>query len=318
MMNTTPGDTPPSSDDERFELAAMSARSIIRRSGAHVRLATRQLEHLTDVAAPSTPFGKDIAAAKDGAHTIAFNQSVRYVEALSNAMVSHLGGLNVLTQHDTFHALPTTVIARSIAEAAVATAWMVDPTATPDLRAARGYAMLFRVIEDGIKQSLPADASANTKMREDLVEQLRGSNVVVKRRERDGRVHDEIGQVSIGDAHVKTSFNITQRMGAVSPTLGKLYPGMSSTAHSEPLHLSNAWEQADGYARRLGIVVHESVAVWSAAIHGWVGAEPGHVKNEDDITRIMQSIHPEALAAIRERRAGTTSADATAGLGGSA
>ena len=289
-------------DDARFQLAAQAAGRIVRRSRAHVRLTTKTLSRYTDIAPSSSLYATDRASAAAGNHRIAFNQTVKQVETLSNALVSHLDGLNVLMKHDTFHGLPATVIARSIAEVAASCSWILRPEVSADERAARAYAVLFHSLENSTPQLIPEDADRAVEMREKLIDLLSASGITVKRREKEGNKSEHVAQVSVGSAHVKTGYRISDRVRAEIPAVGRMYAGLSSAAHGESLHVANAWEIPDSFARRIGIVVDESVMVWSKAVHRWFGVEPGLVGNEGDVKTIKQSIHPDVIAGIMARR----------------
>lgn len=288
-------------DDARFQLAGEAARRIVRRCSAHARITNKALPRYTGEPAASSPFAIDRASALAGKHPAAFAQTAKQVEVLSNAMTSHLSGLHVLIQHETFHGLPAVVIARSIAEAAASCAWILHPGVSSDQRAARAYAVMFHSLKNSASQVLPEDAEYAIKMREALVDELAGSGVTVTRREKRGKRTDDIAQVTVGDAHVKTEYVISQRIANEIPKLRGTYGGMSSVAHGEALNVSNVWTRPDLYARIIGRVAHESVTAWSQALHGWLALEPSPIGNEDDLQRLRQSMHPDTIAAIKAR-----------------
>lgn len=291
-------------DDDRFQLAAQAARRVVKRCRAHASMTTKSLQGYTDKAAPSTLYAKDIANAVAHNHRIAFEQTVNQVEVLSNAIVSHLEGLNLLMRDDTFHALPATVIVRSIVEAAASCSWILEPEVSADERVARAYAVVFHSVEDSIAQLTPKTDLDPAKMREKLVESLSASGVSVQRRTRGDRTFDEVAQVVVGKVRVRTRYNISQRIAEQIPSIGTMYGGLSAVAHGEQFHVLNAWERPDAFARRIGFVVHEAVAAWSRAVHDWVGAEPGLVDNAEDLERIKQSIAPDVVADIKGRGRG--------------
>ncbi len=293
-------------DDARFQLAAESARRIVRRCRAHARITNKSLERYTSSAAASSPFAIDRDSAIAGKHRIAFDQTTRQVETLSNALVSHLSGLHILMQHDTFHGLPAAVIARSIAEVAASCAWILRPEVSADARAARAYAVIFHSLKNSASQLLPEDAEQVTKARELLVRQLGDSGITVTRREKRGTKTDDVAQVSVGSARARTSYNISQRIAEEIPAIGSMYAGLSSSAHGESMNVANVWEVPDVYARLIGHVVHESVAAWSKAVHDWLDLEPGPIGNEADLQNLKQSIHPDTMALIVARSQQTT------------
>lgn len=293
-------------NDARFQLAGEAARSIVRRCRAHARITNRSLERYTSNASATSPFAIDRDSAIMGRHRIAFDQTARQVETLSNALVSHLSGLHVLMQHDTFHGLPAAVIVRSIAEVAASCAWILRPEVSADERAARAYAVIFHSLENSAPQVFPEDAERVAKVREILVQQLSGAGITVTRREKRSRMTDDVAQVSVGSAHVKTSYQISQRIADEIPGIGSMYSGLSSIAHGESINVSNVWETPDLYARVVGHVVHESVAVWSKALHTWLDLEPSPIGNDADLQNLKQSIHPDTVAAIVARRQQTT------------
>lgn len=78
-----------------------------------------------------------------GPSLIAFQQRINHVESMSNGLLSHLEGRNVLLRHDTFYPLPAIPIVRSIAEIAASCSWMLNTDIDSDARDARAYASLF-------------------------------------------------------------------------------------------------------------------------------------------------------------------------------
>lgn len=285
-------------DEECFQVAVNSAGRIVKRCRAHVNSTVRSLQHYTDVAAPSTLYATDRAAAAEGHHRIAFDQTVTQVEALSNALVGYLAGLDLLMRNDTFLSLPATLMTRAIVEVCAACAWALDADSTAGQRAARGYATLFRALENGRSHAMPDDATNFDARRDDLIRLLEGAGIRVTRRVKNGRQLLDVAQVSVGSTQVKTNFNISQRINQAIPSISGAYSGLSSAAHGEWAHVTTAWGSPDSYARRIGWVVHESVAAWSSAMHTWVGVEPALVRNERDLRNLKESIHPDTVASF--------------------
>jgi hypothetical protein len=283
-------------DDARFTLAGRSASRIVRLWRAHTRITVKSLAHYTSVAPPSSLYATDRANAIAGNHSIAFGQTVKQVETLSNVLMAHLDGLDVLMQHEKFHGLPATVIARSIAEVSASCSWILRPDATADMRAARAYASLFHSLQNSTPQLIPEDAARAVELREQLVDLLSASGITVKRREKDGSKSEDVAQVFVGSARATTSYTIAQRIAGEMPAIGWTYAGLSSVTHGESLNVANAWAQPDSYARRIGFVVNDSLEVWSKAIHGWVAVEPGPVDVAEYLANLTRSIHPDVIA----------------------
>ena len=81
-------------------------------------------------APPSSPVRQDYASAEAGGHGLAFKQTFTHLEALNFGVYSNLRGLESLMKHDTFYAVPATLVARAICEGAATCAWLLDPKAT--------------------------------------------------------------------------------------------------------------------------------------------------------------------------------------------
>lgn len=285
-------------DDARFQLAADAARRIVRQCRTHVDTSTLKYAARLATAPASTPYGIEAAAAAQGQHKLALQWKVAHAEATSNAMLSHLRGLDILLQQGTFYPLPAMPIARSIAEIAASTSWALAANVEPDERAARGYAGLFRSLEKSISGSLSSDAERHRVLREGIVQDLAKSGVRVVRHTKKGISTDEASQVIVGRAHAKTRFQYSQRVAEEIPTIGETYSGMSGVVHGEQIHLSTSWLVPDTYARLIGLVVQESVEAWSRAMHTWVGVQPGLFINPNERFKLIHSVPEQYRAAF--------------------
>jgi hypothetical protein len=157
------------------------------------------------------------------------------------------------------------------------------------------------MLENSTPQLIPEDADYAVQMREKLVRQLSASGITVTRRVRRGKETDNVDQVLVGSARARTSYKISQRIAAEIPEIGDMYAGLSLAAHGESLHVANAWELPDAFARRIGFVVHWSAMAWSKAIHRWVDVVPGPVETDEYLKDLRRSIHPDIVAAIVAR-----------------
>lgn len=281
-------------DDARFQLAAEATRRLVGQCRAHVAGATTKLSFRLENAPASTPFATDYASAAQGDHLIAFEQRIKHVEAMCNALLAHLRGLEVLLNHDTFYPLPAVSIARAAAEVSASCAWILDSTIGSDERAARAYAALFRSIEKNISETLTSDSEATERLRERLVKELSGRGIRVVRRVKDKKITAEVAQVLVGRAHAKTNFQYSQRIAEEIPSIGGMYSGMSGAAHGEHVYISTSWDSPDMFARMIGVVVHRSVEAWSRAIHSWIGVQPGPFINQNDVKNLIRSMPRES------------------------
>lgn len=285
-------------EDARFQLAADAARRIVRQCRTHVDASTLRYAGRLAAASASTPYGIEAAAASQGQHKLALQWKVAHAEATSNAMLSHLLGLDILLQQGTFYPLPAMPIARSIAEVAASTSWALAANVEPDERAARGYAGLFRSLEKSISGSLTSDAERHRVLREGIVQDLAKSGVRVVRHAKKGISTDEVSQVIVGRAHAKTRFQYSQRVAEEIPTIGETYSGMSGVVHGEQIHLSTSWLIPDTYARLIGLVVQESVEAWSRAMHTWVGVQAGVFINPNERLKLIHSVPKQYRASF--------------------
>lgn len=288
MINTMSNED----EDDRFQSAAFAARRIVTQCRAHVEKSTAKLSARTDRASPKSPYGIDAIATAAGTHLIAFEQRIEHVESMCNALVSHLRGLEVLLQQDTLHPLPAIPITRSIAEVSASCSWMLNPKLDFDQRAARSYAALFRAIDASITASRGGDSSRTTEFRQRLVDEVTAHGVRVVRRVKDGKVLEEVAQVTVGRAHAKTGFQYSRRVADEIPRVAGLYSGMSGVAHGEHIPIATSWDAPDAYARMIGAVARWSVGSWSQAVHSWVGVEPGEFVNHVDYDRLVRSMPP--------------------------
>ena len=297
-------------EDELFQLAGHAARRIVTQCRAHVLRVNAKMADYTENAADYTPYAQDAAAAQARRHVPAHAQRVHYAEACANAMASHLQALEVLMKHDTFHALSATVIVRAIAEVSATTAWMLDPKLTPDERAARGYASLFRSIENAIKHAPDDDVTTHTELRERLVHFLNSRGVTVERKRRGDVVFDEVAQITVGAARARPNFQYSRRIEEEIPSIGGFYSALSGIAHGEQSHVVSAWASPATRLRVIGLVVDESVKAWSHAFLGWIGVDVPVFVNPRDIDALRLSLGPERIARFEERKGRATSGSA--------
>lgn len=294
-----------SDQDERFQLAAHATQRIVHQCRVHVERTVARLPTWLAAASASSAYGADRSAANEGRHRLALEWRVNHAETASNAILSHLRGLDVLLQQDMFLALPAMTIVRSITEVAASTSWTLSSEVDADERAARGYAGLFRTLEKSITGSLEVDAERQRELRETIIRKLEDDSVRIVRRISKNGPTDEVAQVVVGRRHAKPGFQYTRRVMEEIPSVGETYSGMSGVAHGEQMHLSTSWLIPDTYARLIGIVVQESVQAWSAAVHTWVGAEASPFVNPVERQRLLRSI-PAKYRARFEQDAGNT------------
>jgi hypothetical protein len=243
-------------------------------------------------AVPSSPYGVDEARALSREHLLAFKQTIEHVEATSNALVSHLAGLKRLMDDDTFHPLPSMVVARSIAEVAGSCVWMLRPGLSSDERVARGYAAIFFAIQSSISSSRPEESSRTAELRDELVAELTqsGPSVKIERRVKAGIPQEDVAQVTVGRARARVRFSYAQRLKEEIPYVGGLYSGLSGVAHGEHASITTSWSTPDAYARVVGHVAVASTEAWSRAVHHWVGVTAGSFLNEQDRQDILRSM----------------------------
>lgn len=282
-------------DEERFQLAAQTARRIVRQCRAHVRTSTSKLSDRVNTAASSTPAAIDIGAAAQGRHPLALKQRIQHVESTSNSLLSHLSGLSVLLESDTFLALPAISIARSIAEVAASCAWMLDARIDADERAARGYASLFRSLDSTEHLTDPTQERFGER-RDKLIAELQKTGVRVDRRkDRHGVEQNQVAAITVGRAHAKPGFRYSQRVAEEIPMIANTYAGMSALVHGEQSAVAMSWDSPDTVARLVGTVVLRSVEAWSRAVHIWVGVSQGPFVNALDVRNIIRSMPPSLL-----------------------
>lgn len=289
--------------DERFQLAANTARRLVSQCLAHAEKVSRKMSDRIAAATPTSAYRIDETRALAGQQLLAYKQILEHVEATTNALVTHLAGLKRLLDDDTFLPLPAMVLARAIAEVAASGAWIVHPGLSTEERAARGYAAMFAAVEKGIAASGPEDAAAMRKLRDKLIAQLQrpGTNVEIEyRRDEHGVVQDDVAQVFVRNgrsrARAKVRFKYSQRVRDEIPRASQLYSALSGVAHGEHASITTSWSTPDAYARVIAHVVVESTEAWSRAVHDWVGVTPGPFLNESDRGNILRSM-PEATRA---------------------
>lgn len=217
---------------------------------------------------------------------------------MSNALISHLRGLELLLKNEVFYALPTVPIARALAEVASTCSWMLEPGLTTDDRAARGYASLFRTIEQN--QALMPDAKAT---RERLVKIVTESGARIQRRVVQEKATADISTVHVGRAHAKTAFKYQHRLDQQIPSISDMYSGMSAMAHGETSAMGLAWDSTDVLLRMVAKVSLGSTRAWSTAVHAWTGSELlADFVNPTDEANIIKSMPPELVAEFEGRR----------------
>lgn len=277
-------------DDERFQLAAHSARRLVAQCRAHVVKTNSTLGSRLEHAPAHTPFAIDASASKAGTHPLSFQARVDQLVVASNALMSHLEGLEVLLRHETFHPIPALPIARAIAEVCATSAWLVGPANNPDERAARGYASMFHTTH--VQRSTRPDLART--QRDHLIGFVRqAGGAIVYRKDDKGRVTEDVAQVGVGRAMVKTAFQYTRRVAQEIPAIDGQYATLSGVAHGDLVHVWSTWDAPEAYARLIGSVVHCSVEAWSRTIHTWVGVSPAPFLNQDDVRNMVLSLSPE-------------------------
>ena len=286
-------------ESERLQQAARAAQRLVSQCRAHVTRVTSRLSDWTKGAPSTSPLGIDVAAVKAGNHYVAFQQRIRQVESDSNAIASHLHGLEILMKSETFHPLPAVAITRSISELCANLAWILDQRVGMEERAARGYASLFRAIES-TSAAAPTHAE---EARDKLIAILDATKVRINRAvdKSTGSERPEVAQVIVGKAQAKTRFQYSQRIRDQIPSLGHMYSLMSGIAHGESAHVSTSWDTPDALARLVGTVTHRAVNAWSLAVHHWVGIAPAPFLNQTDIDNLIDSMPPDLLAEFKAR-----------------
>lgn len=284
-------------EDERFQLAARSARRLIAQCVAHVERVTPKLGDRAAAAAASTPHGIDTERVLRGEHRVAFKALIELVEAKTNALVTLLAGLKLLLGNDTFLPLPAFAVTRSVAEVAANCAWLIHPGLTSDQRAARSYAATIYAAQRNLAAALPQDVLAMRSHLDDLIHTLGrpGSGVRLENRMKDGVRLDDIAQVIVVGptrerARAKVEFNYSQRVRDEIPRAAGLYSTLSAAVHGEHVSVAASWNVPDAFARTIAHVAAESTVSWSRAVHDWVGAQVGPFLNEFDRRNVILSM----------------------------
>lgn len=292
VRESAPSVAAPDEELRELQLAAGAARRLVSQCRAHVEQSSRKLGDRVNNSAPDTPCRTDFQRAVNGEHLHAFEHSIKRLEAMTNALVSHLNGLQVLLSGDTFYALPAMAIARSIAEVSSSTAWTLRQGLSPDERAARNYAALFAMLEKGIESAGAEEAIRTRAIREELVRRLEGSRPKVRiiRRVTNGETLEEVAQVRVGKAGAKTQFQYSQRLRDEIPVIGGLYDQMSAATHGAHAAVSASFDTPATYARGIGHIALESTKTWSLAVHTWLGVTPAQFWNETDRQNLIDSI----------------------------
>lgn len=286
---------PDAADDEsvhEMQVASEAARRLVSQCRAHVEKSNRKIGDRVRSAPADTPCATDFRRAAAGEHLYAFENSVKRLEALTNALVMHLRGLQVLLSDDTFYPLPAMAIARSIAEVSSSTVWTLRQGLSPDERAARSYAALFAMLEKGIESGSAEDAPRTRALREELATRLANGRPKVRviRRVKDGVTLDEVAQVRVGEAGAKTQFRYSQRLKDEIPIIGGLYDQMSAATHGGHAAVSASFDTPASYARGIGHIALESTKAWSLNVHTWLGVTPTTFWNETDLQKLRNSI----------------------------
>lgn len=279
-------------DDDKSLAAAAIAQHLVINSRAHVFTVLRELNGPLKNAAGSTPHGMDRAAAQAETHLQAYSSRVSHVESASNALLTHLRGLEAILADDTFYPLPAIAVCRAIAETAASCAWLVSGASVEE-RAARAYATIFRDIDKGI-QTVPTRAQNLTELREKFITQLASERVRVQRVVRDEVTTDQVDVVLVGRARAKVGFKHSHRVAAEIPAIAGLYSGMSGVVHGESLPVMSALETPAPSARMIAVVTIRSVEAWSNAIHRWVGIPPARFYTDADYGMLVSTI-PQRL-----------------------
>ncbi|PJI54895.1 hypothetical protein CTI14_10220 [Methylobacterium radiotolerans] len=233
-------------DRRRFELAGLSARRIVQQSRAHVTRVTGKMRSWVLNAPVTTVIGSDRAAIQRESQRLAFDYRLEHAQSMANALLSHLEGLHLLMQHETFYPVPATPIARAIAEVSASASWVLASRQDSDARVARAYASLFH----SIHTSAPADPEKAAELRDRVIETLVQDGVKITRRmDKRGKETDDVALVSVGKGRAKTAFNYSQRLTDEIPSIASAYSGMSAIAHGEMNYLASTWAGPDTYAR---------------------------------------------------------------------
>lgn len=296
-------------DDEEFYLATGAARRLVSQCRAHAEQTSKKLSDRISKAGQKTPCGIDQARAEAWVYAVSLNHAVKSIETLSNALISHLRGLYVLANHDTFYPLPAMTVTRSIAEVASSLSWMLHPGLVPDARTARSYASLFAMLDKGIASGRPTEAERTRQVKDTLIQKLESTRpkIHVRRRVKDGVAQDGVAQVRVNREHAQTSVQYSQRMREEIPLVGGLYAHMSAATHGGHAAVSASFDTPASYARGIGYVALESTKAWSRAVHTWIGATPAPFWNDLDEQNLVDSIpatqQAELLAAFEKRTA---------------
>ncbi|MGY6497886.1 MAG: hypothetical protein ACXIUP_06625 [Microcella sp.] len=289
-------------DDEQLQMAADAARRLVSQSRAHVGHSITRLPDWVANASERSPCGADREAAARGIHRVAFNERIQLVEGMSNALLEHLRGLELLTKSAVLHPLPSIPIARSIAEVAASTAWLLDPACGADGRAARAYAAVFRSFEKVELAGTGSETGRAAKLRETLITELESHGTRVERHIHKGVKHESVAQVTVGRSRAKTGFQYSQRVAAEIPAVAGLYAHMSGIAHGETVHISSAFDTPAAVIRVLGHVASTSVEAWSNAVNAWVDVSPGPFLNPRDRKRLVDSMPATHWAEFEAQR----------------
>lgn len=286
------------SDIREMQLASEAARRLVSQCRAHVEKSNRKIGDRVNGSVAGTPCRIDFERAKSRVHPHAFDHQLKRLEAMSNALISHLHGLQVLMSDDTFYPLPAMAIARSIAEVSSAAIWGLRPGLSPDERAVRSYASLFAMLERGVRSGGEDSAPRTREIREELVASLANSRpkVHVVRRVKDAIQQDDVAQVQIGKASAKVQFQYSQRLMDEIPIVGGLYDQMSAATHGDHAAVSASFDTPASYARGIAQITLESTKAWSLAVHTWIGITPAMFWNETDLQNLRNSIPAEERA----------------------
>ncbi len=291
-LEGAPSDAAPDESLREMQIASEAARRLVSQCRAHVEKSNRKIGDRVNSAPADTPCGIDFRRAAAGEHLYAFEHSIKRLEALTNALVSHLRGLQVLLSDDTFYPLPAMAIARSIAEVSSSTVWTLHQGLSSDERAARSYAALLAMLEKGIESGGAEEASRTRALREELATRLESGRpkVEIIRRVKSGVTLDEVAQVRVGRTGAKTRFQYTQRLKDEIPIISGLYDHMSAATHGGHAAVSASFDTPASYARGIGHIALESTKAWSLAVHTWLGVTPAQFWNEADLQNLRNSI----------------------------
>lgn len=295
--------------DEEFYLAAGAARRLVSQCRARAEQTTKKLSNRISKAGHTTPCGIDQARAEEWVYALSLKHAVESIETLSNALISHLRGLYVLLDHETFYPLPAMTVTRSIAEVASSLSWMLHPGLAPDARTARSYASLFAMLDRNIASGRSPEAEHTRQFKDTFIQKLASARpkIQVTPRVKNGVAQDDVAQVTVEGQRARTLFNYSQRMREEIPLVGGLYAHMSAATHGSHAAVSASFKTPASYARGIGYVALESTKAWSLAVHTWVGVTPGQFWNALDEQNLVDSIpaaqRAEFLATFERRAA---------------